>query len=94
MLPEMPVDILLEVRYQQPNPLCSLSYQIFSLLNPLDIVRLARTTKALRRILMSHSAIAVWKAALTREPEFHNMPTDMNEPQWANLAFSNHCHAS
>jgi hypothetical protein len=43
---------------------------------------------------MSRSAITVWKAAFTREPELLNMPADMNEPQWTNLAFSNHCHAS
>jgi hypothetical protein len=46
--------------------------QIFSLLEPLDVLRLARTTKALRNVLMSR--------------------TDLTEPQYANLAFSEHCH--
>jgi hypothetical protein len=96
MLPEMPLDILLEVRHpMQPNLLVSNPHlQIFSLLYPLDVIRLARTTKALRGILMSRSAITVWKTAFTREPDLPDMPNDMNEPQWANLAFSNHCHAS
>jgi hypothetical protein len=97
MLPEMPVDILLEVRHLAScflNVVYNQHLQIFSLLDPLDIMRLSRTTKAIRGILMSRSAIVVWKAAFTREPELPNMPKDMNEPQWANLAFSNHCHAS
>jgi hypothetical protein len=37
--------------------------QIFGHLRPYDILRLARTTKALRAILMQRSAISVWKEA-------------------------------
>jgi hypothetical protein len=96
ILPEMPMDILFEVSY---TPLARdgvhnlNSCQIFSYLTPLDILHLSRTTKALRDILMSRSAITIWKSAFTFEPELP-VPPDMSEPEWANLIFSPHCHAS
>ncbi|KAK0463740.1 uncharacterized protein EV420DRAFT_1519856 [Desarmillaria tabescens] len=75
-IPEMPIDILFEV---------------FSHLDALDIMRLSRTTKALRRLLMHRSAISIWKAALSRDT-LPPLPVDLNEPQYVNLAFSEHCH--
>jgi hypothetical protein len=69
-------------------------FQVFGLLDPLDILRLSRTTKALRNMLMCRSAVSVWRAAFTHEPELPPIPDGLNEPQWANLVFSNHCHAS
>ncbi|KAK0228913.1 hypothetical protein IW262DRAFT_1353783 [Armillaria fumosa] len=75
-IPEMPIDILFEV---------------FSHLDALDIMRLSRTTKTLRRLLMHVSAISIWKAALSRDP-LPPKPADLNEPQYINLAFSEHCH--
>ncbi|KAK0211103.1 hypothetical protein DFS33DRAFT_1297368 [Desarmillaria ectypa] len=75
-IPEMPIDILFEV---------------FSHLDALDIMRLSRTTKTLRRLLMHQSAILIWKAALSRDT-LPPKPADLNEPQYVNLAFSEHCH--
>ncbi|RDB21225.1 hypothetical protein Hypma_011758 [Hypsizygus marmoreus] len=78
MLPEMPLDIL---------------FEIFSRLAPLDLVHLSRTASALRNTLLSRSAVTVWKASFaSREPELPPKPNGLNEPQWANLAFSEHCH--
>ncbi|KAF7338051.1 F-box domain-containing protein [Mycena venus] len=78
MLPEMPLDIL---------------FEIFSHLDPPDVLRLARTTKDLRELLMSRSAISIWKAAFLNDPDLPCLPEGMNEPQYANLAFSPHCHS-
>ncbi|KIL71424.1 hypothetical protein M378DRAFT_19760 [Amanita muscaria Koide BX008] len=73
---QMPLDVL---------------YEIFSHLNSPDVLKLSRMSKVFRRVLMSPSALSIWKSA--REniglPE---CPPDMNEIQWANLAFSPHCH--
>ncbi|KAK0239751.1 hypothetical protein EDD85DRAFT_823180 [Armillaria nabsnona] len=75
-IPEMPIDILFEV---------------FSHLDALDIMRLSRTTKTLRRLLMHRSSISIWKTALSRDT-LPPKPADFNEPQYINLAFSEHCH--
>ncbi|KAK0484045.1 hypothetical protein IW261DRAFT_1466407 [Armillaria novae-zelandiae] len=75
-IPEMPIDILFEA---------------FSHLDALDIMRLSRTTKTLRRLLMHRSSIYIWKAALSRDT-LPRKPADLNEPQYINLAFSKHCH--
>ncbi|KAJ7744940.1 hypothetical protein DFH07DRAFT_19050 [Mycena maculata] len=77
ILPDMPLDIL---------------FEIFSQLEPLDVLRLARTTKDLRSVLMSHSAISIWKSAFLNDPDLPGVPDGLNEPQYANLAFSPHCH--
>ncbi|KAJ6597218.1 hypothetical protein DFH09DRAFT_114194 [Mycena vulgaris] len=77
MLPEMPLDIL---------------FEIFSCLDPPDVLRLARTTKDLRNVLMRRSAISIWKSAFLNDPDLPGVPDGLNEPQYANLAFSPHCH--
>ncbi|KZT09619.1 uncharacterized protein LAESUDRAFT_646055 [Laetiporus sulphureus 93-53] len=76
-LPEMPLDILLE---------------IFSHLRPLDLLHLARTTKALRTMLMSRSSISLWKGARELVGRLPDCPSDLSEPQYANLLFDQHCH--
>lgn len=40
---------------------------------------------------MHRSSISVWKVALSRDP-LPPKPADLNEPQYINLAFSEHCH--
>lgn len=79
-LPEMPLDIL---------------FEIFEYLFPLDILRLARTSKALRDVLLRRSARSIWRAT------FHNLPIqspprpeDLTEPRWASLLFDTHCSVS
>ncbi|KAJ6502231.1 hypothetical protein C8R45DRAFT_1070742 [Mycena sanguinolenta] len=78
MLPEMPLDVL---------------FEIFSCLEPSDLLHLARTTKDLRNVLMSRSARSIWKSAFLNDPDLPGLPEDLNEPQYANLAFSPHCHS-
>ncbi|KAK7037980.1 F-box domain-containing protein [Favolaschia claudopus] len=78
MLPEMPLDIV---------------FEIFSFLEPPDVLNLARTTKDLRNMLMCHSAISIWRSAFLNDSDLPPLPEGLNEPQYANLAFSHHCHS-
>ncbi|EMD38467.1 hypothetical protein CERSUDRAFT_82729 [Gelatoporia subvermispora B] len=77
MLPDMPLDIL---------------FEIFGHLHPLDVLHLARTSKALRNVLMRRSAISIWKEARSRIQDLPECPLDLSEPQYAHLLFDPHCH--
>ncbi|OCH87407.1 hypothetical protein OBBRIDRAFT_781679 [Obba rivulosa] len=77
MLPDMPLDIL---------------FEIFGHLHPLDILHLARTTKALRNVLMQRSAVSIWKQARKQIEDLPDCPPDLSEPQYARLLFDPHCH--
>ncbi|KII84120.1 hypothetical protein PLICRDRAFT_370381 [Plicaturopsis crispa FD-325 SS-3] len=78
---EMPLDIL---------------YEIFGHLLPLDVLHVSWTNKAFRKILLHRSSVTVWKSALSNfrmdVPSFPETPFDLNEPQYVNLIFSEHCH--
>lgn len=98
-LPEMPLDILYEVLG------CSCSCwtrglttrerdQIFGHMCPYDILRLSRTTKAFRRVLMSRSSRSIWTQAFLAIPGLPPCPSWITEPQYAQLAFDNYCYAS
>ncbi|KAF9259082.1 hypothetical protein L218DRAFT_802877, partial [Marasmius fiardii PR-910] len=65
--------------------------QIFGYLVPFDLLRLSRTNKALRRILMTKSSISVWKSA-RKNVDLHGPITSMSEPAYAHLMFDRHCH--
>ncbi|KAF9234851.1 hypothetical protein BU15DRAFT_65340 [Melanogaster broomeanus] len=77
MLPELNLDVL---------------FQILTFLHPMDLLNIARTTKAFRLLLMRKSSAFVWKAALGRVEGLPACPPDLNEPQYAYLAFYPHCH--
>ncbi|KAG2139716.1 hypothetical protein DEU56DRAFT_911980 [Suillus clintonianus] len=68
----MPIDILLE---------------IFSLLDPADLLFLSRTTKAFRKVLLSKNANSVWKAARVNRGNVPDCMPGMSEVKWANLLF-------
>ncbi|KAJ8520508.1 hypothetical protein ONZ45_g2691 [Pleurotus djamor] len=76
-LPQMPLDIL---------------FEIFGFLTPLDVLRLARTTKDFRSVLMKRSAISLWKTVFDNVPGTPEKPEDMCEPAWANFLFTNNCY--
>ncbi|KAG6335460.1 hypothetical protein ID866_3634 [Astraeus odoratus] len=61
-LMELPLDIL---------------FEIFGHLNPLDVLRLARTTKQFRRVLMHRSALSIWIAARQNVPNLPDCPPYM-----------------
>ncbi|KAF8965436.1 hypothetical protein BDZ97DRAFT_2074722 [Flammula alnicola] len=75
-LVEMPLDLL---------------FEIFGRVDPVDLLHMARTTKALRAILMSRSSISVWKQSRSNIERMPNCPDDLTEPQYANLAFGRSC---
>lgn len=67
-------------------------FQILGHLNPLDVLRLARTTKQFRSMLMHKSSRFIWIAARKNVPDLPDCPPYMSEPQFANLVFDTHCH--
>ncbi|KAG1785897.1 uncharacterized protein HD556DRAFT_84031 [Suillus plorans] len=68
----MPIDIL---------------FEIFGLLEPVDLLHLSRTTKAFRKVLLSNNAVSVWKAARVNRGGVPNCMPGMSEVEWANLLF-------
>ncbi|KAF9010865.1 hypothetical protein BDZ89DRAFT_905262, partial [Hymenopellis radicata] len=74
---EAPVDVL---------------FVIFSHLEPLDLLRMSRTTKALRSLLMDKSSRTVWKSAFLAMGGLPPIIEGLSEPQYANLLFDSHCH--
>ncbi|KIK57122.1 hypothetical protein GYMLUDRAFT_229829 [Collybiopsis luxurians FD-317 M1] len=67
-------------------------FEIFCYLDPSDLLRLARTSKNLRNILMSKTSITVWRSSRENLPGLPPPPKDKNEPQYAQLLFENYCH--
>ncbi|KIK59138.1 hypothetical protein GYMLUDRAFT_44894 [Collybiopsis luxurians FD-317 M1] len=74
---DMPLEVILE---------------IFCYLDPGDLLRLARTTKDLRGILMSRSSESVWRTAREGVEGLPYRPDDLNEPQYAHLLYQSYCH--
>ncbi|KAK0217689.1 hypothetical protein EDD85DRAFT_1029434 [Armillaria nabsnona] len=68
-------------------------FEIFSKLDPLDLLRLSRTTKDLRALLLQRSSTFIWKRARQNvEAEgLPPLPEDLSEPKFAHLAFDKHC---
>ncbi|KAJ3514172.1 hypothetical protein NLJ89_g2520 [Agrocybe chaxingu] len=75
-LPEMPLDMV---------------YEIFSQLNPLDILNLSRTTKELRKMLLNRSSIFIWRRSRENIEGLPECPKDLSEPQYADLVFGRNC---
>ncbi|ESK95826.1 hypothetical protein Moror_12438 [Moniliophthora roreri MCA 2997] len=77
---EMPLDIVLE---------------IFSFLHPYDLLRLARTNKNLRRMLMSRSYRSLWKKCMAgiglRVDDFEQRYQRATEPALINMLFCTAC---
>ncbi|KAJ7040266.1 hypothetical protein C8F04DRAFT_1082985 [Mycena alexandri] len=66
-------------------------FEIFGNLQPLDLLRLSRTSKEFRNLLMHRSSITVWRSSLSQVPGLPPCPPGMNEPQWISLAFDPTC---
>lgn len=75
LLLEMPLDVL---------------YEIFSHLQPRDIINLTRTSKIFRETLLSRSAITIWKAVCDRE-DAPECPSWISQPAWVALLFEHVC---
>jgi hypothetical protein len=70
------------------------SLQIFAFLDPLDVLRLSRTTKRLRVILTPPTARQIWIAVLANVPDCPPVPREMTELAWVHLVFKHVCHVS
>ncbi|KAK0481359.1 hypothetical protein IW261DRAFT_1606680 [Armillaria novae-zelandiae] len=66
-------------------------FEIFSNLEPLDLLRLSRTTKDLRALLLRRSSSFVWKRTRENVEGLPPLPEDLSEPKFAHLAFDKHC---
>ncbi|KAJ7156971.1 hypothetical protein C8R43DRAFT_997893 [Mycena crocata] len=78
--PALPLDIL---------------FEIFSLLLPLDLLHLTRTTKPFRRFLLNRANAAIWQAAFATSASKGGppgCPAYMSEPAWTRVAFEKMCH--
>ncbi|EED84917.1 predicted protein [Postia placenta Mad-698-R] len=76
-LTDLPLDILL---------------QIFSFLDPGDLLILARTNKPFRSTLMHRESRSIWTAAIAETPYLPPCPEWLTEPQYADLAFGEQCY--
>jgi len=68
--------------------------QVFQHLGPYDLLRLARTTKGLRRFLFSPTTAPLWRSCRANVPDLPDCPQDLSEPQYAYLMFELICHVS
>ncbi|KAE9396281.1 hypothetical protein BT96DRAFT_996887 [Gymnopus androsaceus JB14] len=67
-------------------------FEIFCYLEPGDLIRLARTSRDLRGILMSKSSESIWRTARENVEGLPPLPLDLNEPQYAHLLYEAYCH--
>ncbi|KAF9073121.1 hypothetical protein BDP27DRAFT_1319432 [Rhodocollybia butyracea] len=67
-------------------------FEIFRYLDSSDILRLSRTSKDLRGILMSRSSERIWRTARENIADLPPLPFDLNEIQYAHLLFDPSCH--
>jgi hypothetical protein len=68
--------------------------QIFSRVQPIDLLQLARTSKALRAHLISRSSAPIWVACRQQVDGLPPCPGHLSEPRYFNLAFDHHCQVS
>ncbi|KAL5501311.1 hypothetical protein ACEPAH_8571 [Sanghuangporus vaninii] len=66
--------------------------EIANYLTPVDLLQLSRTSRSLRKFILSKSSRVIWVACLAATG-IPACPPDMSEPQYANLYFEKECHA-
>ena len=92
MLPDMPLDILYEVRKSlvYHHPLIRRGSQIFSLVHPRDLMWISWTSKILDEFLTTKSSRHVWQASFGTIPKNENpppCPSAITEMAYANLLY-------
>ncbi|KAJ7897220.1 hypothetical protein B0H14DRAFT_2312791, partial [Mycena olivaceomarginata] len=58
---------------------------------PLDVLRLSRTSKEFRELLMHKSSRSIWRSSLNNVKDLPPCPPNMTEPQWISLVFDHVC---
>ncbi|KAJ3751301.1 hypothetical protein DFH05DRAFT_1470822 [Lentinula detonsa] len=66
--------------------------EVFCHLEPRDLLRLARTSRELRNLLMSKTLENIWRAARQNVEDLPPCPHDLSEPQYAFLIYEPICH--
>lgn len=69
-----------------------IGFEVFSHVDPLSLLHLARTSKDLREMLMTRRSSSIWRAARRNVEGLPDCPSYLSEPQYANLVFSPYCH--
>lgn len=69
------------------HPIFLESRKIFGHLAPIDLLQLARVSKAFRQVLMAKSSAWLWRATWNNIPGTPSAPEDMTEPAWTQLLF-------
>ncbi|OJA07927.1 hypothetical protein AZE42_03679 [Rhizopogon vesiculosus] len=71
----------------------TMPFDIFGLLQPLDLLHLSCTNKAFCEVLSSNNAASVWKTVRVNRGGVPDCMPGMSEVQWANLFFGgSRCH--
>ncbi|PBK65738.1 hypothetical protein ARMSODRAFT_1022171 [Armillaria solidipes] len=65
--------------------------EIFSHLEPRDLLHLCRTNKFLRSILLNRNSLSVWRGARQSLNDLPDLPEDLSEPCYASLLFDKYC---
>ena len=94
---QMPDDIMWEVTkllftFSLSWLLNDVTIQVFQHLGPYDLLRLARTTRGLRRFLLSPTTAPLWRTSRANVPGLPDCPQDLSEPHYAYLMFELICH--
>ncbi|CAE6370489.1 unnamed protein product [Rhizoctonia solani] len=76
MFRDLPLELLLEIALY---------------LRPLDLIRLSRVDKTLRRLLMRRAAIGIWRTVLRNVDALPPSPAEISEPLLASLLFLAEC---
>ena len=58
----------------------------------MDLLRLARTSKDLRRLLMNRDSAHIWKAVIGDAEDIPDCPNDLSPPAYVNLLYHSMCH--
>ncbi|KAF8996616.1 hypothetical protein BDQ17DRAFT_1411690 [Cyathus striatus] len=66
--------------------------EIFSQLEPLDLISLSRTSKSLRKFLMAESSSNLWRGAQENMDGVPVCPEGISEQGYTALLFESHCH--
>lgn len=88
----MPLDVLFEVSaYEFPRrDELNVFIKILSYLSPENVLRMARTNKNMRNLLMSKAQKHIWNAA-EKAVRLPACPPDLSSPQYASLVYDTFC---
>ncbi|RDB27245.1 hypothetical protein Hypma_004530 [Hypsizygus marmoreus] len=62
-------------------------FEVFTHLHPLDLHHLARTTKAIRSLIMTRASSWLWELVFEQNAEVPPCPPELSFPRWTNLLF-------